>query len=186
MHGICSFSDLAQPLVARLCAQLGYPANSVEAVACARNKDLTRQALAAAGLPTPAHMLIQQPGQLAEAAATVGFPSVLKPVGGSESIGVVRVDSEEQLGESYAQLQALMRATAYKDGSLSTFDDEDQAQGSVSGGGGGRSIGCRCMAVRAVASRPLGVACCLPAAASRPHAVAGCCVREPRAPLVAA
>lgn len=49
MHGICSFSDLAQPLVARLCAQLGYPANSVEAVACARNKDLTRLALTVGG-----------------------------------------------------------------------------------------------------------------------------------------
>lgn len=132
VHGICSFSDLAQPLVARLCAQLGYPANSVEAVACARNKDLTRQALQAAGVPTPLHMLIQQPGQLAEAARVVGFPSVLKPVGGSESIGVVRVDSEEGLADSYEKLQALMRATAYKDGSLSTFDDETDAEGSVS------------------------------------------------------
>lgn len=134
MHGICSFSDLAQPLVARLCAQLGYPANSVEAVACARNKDLTRLALAAAGVPTPAHMLITAPGQLGDAAAAVGFPSVLKPVGGSESIGVVRVDSPEQLAESYEKLQALLRATAYKDGSLSTFEDETDTEGSVSAG----------------------------------------------------
>ncbi|PSC71326.1 ATP-grasp domain containing 1 [Micractinium conductrix] len=131
VHGICSFSDLAQPLVARLCAQLGYPANSVEAVACARNKDLTRLALTAAGVPTPSHMLIQSPSQLEEAAKLVGFPSVLKPVGGSESIGVVRVDNEAQLAECYEQLQAIMRATAYKDGSLSTFEDESDAKGSA-------------------------------------------------------
>lgn len=131
VHGICSFSDLAQPLVARLCAQLGYPANSVESVNCARNKDLTRQALQDAGVPTPSHMLITSPVQLADAATHVGFPSVLKPVGGSESIGVVRVDNETQLAECYEQLQAMMRATAYKDGSLSTFDEESDAEGSA-------------------------------------------------------
>lgn len=43
MHGICSFSDLAQPLVSRLCERLGYPANSIRSITCARNKDLTRQ-----------------------------------------------------------------------------------------------------------------------------------------------
>ncbi len=85
-----------------------------------------------AGVPTPLHMLIQRPGQLKEAAETVGFPSVLKPIGGSESIGVVRVDDEAQLADCYEQLQATMRATAYKDGSLSTFDDETDAEGSVS------------------------------------------------------
>ncbi|KAI8465404.1 MAG: glutathione synthetase ATP-binding domain-like protein [Monoraphidium minutum] len=131
VHGIVSFSDLAQPLVARLCERLGYPANSVAAVATARNKDLTRHALAEAGLPTPGHAMVRGPEDLKPAAAAVGFPSVLKPVGGSESIGVVRVDSVEDMMGRYSELQAILRATAYKDGNLSTFDDESDAEGNA-------------------------------------------------------
>jgi len=97
-----------------------------------------------AGVPTPLHMLIHSPGQLAEAAQVVGFPAVLKPVGGSESIGVVRVDDEQQLADCYEQLQATMRATAYKDGSLSTFEDESDAEGSVSAGCMGHMVLGRC------------------------------------------
>lgn len=131
VHGICSFSDLAQPLVARLCERLGYPANTVEAVAVARNKDLTRLALKEAGLPTPDHMLITRPEQLPEAAARVGFPAVLKPVGGSESIGVVRVDNTEQLMDCYHQLQSILSKTAYKDGSFSTYEEESDTEGNA-------------------------------------------------------
>lgn len=72
-----------------------------------------------------------RPDQLAEAAAKVGFPSVLKPVGGSESIGVVRVNDEQQLADCYEQLQSILRATAYKDGSLCTYDDESDTEGCV-------------------------------------------------------
>lgn len=131
MDGICSFSDLAQPLTARLCDALGYPGNSVESVAKARNKDLTRQALRDAGIPTPGHMLISSPEQLETAADVVGFPAVLKPVGGSESIGVVRVDGVDDLRAGYDKIQATMNNTCYKDGCLSTMDDEEETVGNV-------------------------------------------------------
>ncbi len=131
LDGICSFSDLAQPMAARLCAALGYPGNTVEAVAKARNKDLTRQALKEAGIPTPGHMLISSPDQLEEAASIVGFPAVLKPVGGSESIGVVRVDTHDDLRAGYDKIQDTMNNTCYKDGCLSTMDDEEDTVGNV-------------------------------------------------------
>lgn len=118
-------------MAARLCAALGYPGNTVDAVAKARNKDLTRQALRDAGIPTPGHMLITSPEQLETAAQVVGFPAVLKPVGGSESIGVVRVDSVDDLRAGYDKIQATMDNTCYKDGCLSTMDDEEETVGNV-------------------------------------------------------
>jgi glutathione synthase/RimK-type ligase-like ATP-grasp enzyme len=57
---------------------------------------VTRKVMAAAGLPTPANMLIHGPEDLAAAAEHVGFPAVIKPISGGASLGVVRVDS---LGE---------------------------------------------------------------------------------------
>ena len=45
--------------------------------------------------------LFWQADQLAEAAAKVGFPAVIKPISGAGSMGVVRVDDMEQLERCY-------------------------------------------------------------------------------------
>jgi hypothetical protein len=54
-----------------------------------------------AGLPTPRHYRIERPADVAAAAAHVGFPAVIKPVNGAASIGVIRVNSEEELRAAY-------------------------------------------------------------------------------------
>jgi phosphoribosylaminoimidazole carboxylase (NCAIR synthetase) len=51
-------------------------------VLCDAVQYLTRQALAAAGLPTPRNARISRPEDLEPAAQHVGFPSVIKPVSG--------------------------------------------------------------------------------------------------------
>ena len=68
------------------------------------------------------------------------------------------MDNEAQLAECYEQLQAIMRATAYKDGSLSTFEDESDAKGSVSGAGrgGGGGAGWRGCCPRCASRRGRG------------------------------
>ena len=92
--GICTFWELSLPMVSRLAEATGLPGPKPEAVDIARDKHLTRKVLADAGLPSIANMLIENESQLEEAARKVGFPSVLKPVGGLASLGVKKVNNE--------------------------------------------------------------------------------------------
>jgi len=102
--GVATYVELSVPLVARLAEQLGLPGMSPEAVDKARDKHATRAALKAAGLPTPRNYLIASADTVAEAAATVGFPAVLKPVSGAASLGVKKVNSEEELVAAYQEI----------------------------------------------------------------------------------
>lgn len=77
--------------------------NSPEAVDTARNKHAARACMESAGLPTPLNFLIKSDAQLADAAAHVGFPAVIKPISGAASIGVIRVNDVEQLKKSFAR-----------------------------------------------------------------------------------
>lgn len=51
----------------------------------------------AAGLPTPKNLAVKSVVDLKEAARVVGFPAVLKPTSGAASLGVIKVESEEDL-----------------------------------------------------------------------------------------
>jgi carnosine synthase len=107
VDGVCTFCEVAVPLVARVAEALGLPGNSVAAVDSARDKHATRAAMALAGLPTPANVLLPPGSDAAAVAAagdTVGFPAVLKPTGGAASIGVLRVNDGAQLAAGYARV----------------------------------------------------------------------------------
>lgn len=75
LDGICTFCEMAVPLVSRLAEKLGLPSNSPDAVDSARDKHSTRTRMAAAGLPTPRNMLITQPSDIGVAAEKVKFPA---------------------------------------------------------------------------------------------------------------
>lgn len=79
LDGVCTFCEMAVPLVARIAETLGLPGNSPAAVDAARDKHSTRAKMAAAGLPTPRNMLIQQPSDIGAAAEKVKFPAGAKP-----------------------------------------------------------------------------------------------------------
>lgn len=79
LDGICTFCEMAVPLVARLSEKLGLPGNTPAAVDAARDKHSTRTKLKEAGLPTPRNYLITEHRHVAEAAKAVGFPSGQTP-----------------------------------------------------------------------------------------------------------
>ena len=79
LDGVCTFCEMAVPLVSRIAETLGLPGNSPAAVDAARDKHSTRATMAAAGLPTPRNMLIQQPSDISAAAEKVKFPAGAKP-----------------------------------------------------------------------------------------------------------
>ena len=75
LDGVCTFCEMAVPLVSRIVEKLGLPGNSPDAVDSARDKHNTRAKMEAAGLPTPRNMLIKQPSDLQPAADKVKFPA---------------------------------------------------------------------------------------------------------------
>ncbi len=97
----------------------GLPYTGATPLACARSCDkaLAKEALRAAGLPTPPSVTVSAEsvrGLGADAlldriAERVGLPLVVKPARGGSAIGVRRVDDEAELGD------ALLSALAYDD-----------------------------------------------------------------------
>ena len=114
--GICTFWELGVPMVSRLALATGLPGHKPEAVDIARDKHLTRKVLADAGLPSIANMLIENESQLEEAARKVGFPSVLKPVGGAASVGVKKVNNESEFLSVYREVVSEMRGVVVSEG----------------------------------------------------------------------
>ena len=126
LDGVCTFCEMAVPLVSRLAERLGLPCNSPDSVDAARDKSSTRKVMEAAGLPNPRSFLIEDAAQIPEAAKHVGFPAVIKPIFGAASIGVVRVNSEEELVAAYKRVQKEMSSARIVAGALQQGADEDE------------------------------------------------------------
>jgi carnosine synthase len=124
---IASFVELSVPTVARLCEALGLPGHHPQAVDMARNKHSTRAALKAHNLPTPRTFLISSEAEVNEAAAKVGFPSVLKPVSGAASLGVKKVTSQAELLQCYREVVTELSSLVVSSGALIKRDPNDAA-----------------------------------------------------------
>ncbi|MFB7615567.1 ATP-grasp domain-containing protein [Kitasatospora sp. NPDC056181] len=104
--GVLSSCDYYLPLVAQVAHRLGLPGSAPEAVTAACRKDLTRRALAAAGVPGPAYALCTDRGQALAAARAIGFPLVVKPVDLCAGMLVREVADEHGLTAALGALEA--------------------------------------------------------------------------------
>ncbi|ARU60203.1 hypothetical protein CBW65_03370 [Tumebacillus avium] len=89
---ICGFATTSEfylEAVATLATHYGLPGNPPEAMRTARNKSLTRQALAAAGVGQPRFAIVRGQADLEQALATVPVPCVVKPADDSGSNDVM-------------------------------------------------------------------------------------------------
>jgi ATP-grasp domain-containing protein/L-aminoacid ligase-like protein len=86
---------------------LGLPSNSIAAVAATRDKAKMRGLLANTGVSQPEFRLAR-PGEVAGAAAEIGFPCVVKPRGLSASRGVIRVDDVSQAERAETRTRAIV------------------------------------------------------------------------------
>jgi biotin carboxylase len=89
---ILALDDSATLVAANANALLGWPHNDPEAALAARDKFVMRQRLEAGGVPVPAYRREPLTAEPAALAATVSYPSVIKPLRLSGSRGVIRVD----------------------------------------------------------------------------------------------
>jgi biotin carboxylase len=86
-------ADDAGVVVAAIAAQqLGLPHNAPEAAAATRDKIEMRSMLERGGVPQPRFAAVGIDDDIVDAALSIGFPCVIKPVGLSGSRGVIRVD----------------------------------------------------------------------------------------------
>ena len=104
--GITSSSEYFIATAAALAARFGLPGPDAARVRAARDKSHQREALAAGGLATPAFRAVSSADEAAAAAREIGFPVVVKPVGGSGSVGVRACADAAEVREHAASLFA--------------------------------------------------------------------------------
>ena len=94
-------------LAARMRELLGVPGMSVAQTIPFRDKETMKQMLDAAGIRTPHHYRATTVAQVVEAAETIGYPLIVKPIDGAGSVSTYRVDSREQLDEITPLLRSI-------------------------------------------------------------------------------
>ena len=119
-------------IAALVLEQLGLPGHPPSAAATARNKLLTRERLRDAGLPVPPFVRAHVSADARSLAGSLTFPSVVKPLALSGSRGVMRVDSEAELVESFSRLRALLQAPDIRAG-RGDADDMALVEGFIEG-----------------------------------------------------
>ena len=99
INGICTIaSDTAAPTVAYVAEQMGLIGNSYKCALCANNKLLMRKAFRNAGIPSPGFVCISDAiSDERLAISELGLPLIVKPSDRSGSLGVVKVEREEDL-----------------------------------------------------------------------------------------
>ncbi len=84
-------------LAARIRERLGLPGLTVEQTIPFRDKEVMKRVLDAAGIRTPHHYSATTVAGVIEAAETIGYPVIVKPIAGAGSESTYRVDAREDL-----------------------------------------------------------------------------------------
>src|SRR5262249_24067336 len=99
--GVLSWDEARILQSAKVAAALGLPGGDPDMVMRCRDKHQTRTALAAAGVPQPRSVMVSSVDDALAAAAMIGYPVGLKPRAMAASLGVVRVDTPEELAARF-------------------------------------------------------------------------------------
>lgn len=102
VHGVLCWDEARILQSAHVATELGLPGGDVEMIGRCRDKHLTRLALADAGVGQPGSVLVGNVEEALAVADRIGYPVVLKPRALAASLGVVKVDTPEQLDAQFA------------------------------------------------------------------------------------
>jgi carnosine synthase len=118
LDGICTFAELSLPITAKLAGALNLPGQDPDVVSITRDKHKVRKVAAGAGLNEVRSFKIKSLDQVEDAADHVGFPAVLKPVSGADSLGVKRVNSVDELRSALLEAQTIVSNLVVSSGAL--------------------------------------------------------------------
>lgn len=96
-------NDFTVTSSARVAEHYNLVRNSTRTVELCRDKLAMKQAFAEAGIPTPKFRGFSTFGEVVEFIHEFTFPVVIKPRQMAGSLGVIKVDSKEELAAAYAQ-----------------------------------------------------------------------------------
>ena len=113
INAVLAVDDQGVEVAALAAAALGLTHNSPEGVVATRNKARMRALLKAGGVRQTEYRIIAPDDDVAEAAASIGFPLVLKPVSLSASRGVIRADDEGTACVAAARIRALLASAGH-------------------------------------------------------------------------
>ncbi|MEJ8650614.1 ATP-grasp domain-containing protein [Streptomyces sp. MS1.AVA.3] len=102
LAGVMTWTEWYLVPVARLARQLGLPTTAPEALQGCRNKHTSRTLFARHGVPSATSVSVRTEREAADAARRIGYPVVLKPAAHAASMGVIRVDTADELPAAYA------------------------------------------------------------------------------------
>jgi hypothetical protein len=111
-------------LAARLRERWGMPGMSVDTVMAFRDKELMKTRLRAAGLRVPKSRRVHTAPDVRAAAEEIGYPLILKPIGGAGCSDTYKVTDAADLEQTLPALGRLTEASCeeYIDGEELTFD----------------------------------------------------------------
>jgi biotin carboxylase len=111
-------------LAARLRERWGMPGMSVDTVMGFRDKEIMKERLRAAGLRVPRSRRVHTAAQVREAAEEIGYPLILKPIGGAGCTSTYKVTSPAELESTLPLIGGLSEASCeeYIEGEELTFD----------------------------------------------------------------
>ena len=110
IDAVVPVDDLTTVVAAAISQRLGLKANSLPAVALARDKHAMRRCLAAASVPVPRFRLVRLADDPAARAAEVEYPCVLKPLALSASRGVIRANDAREFVAAFHRIAAILES----------------------------------------------------------------------------
>jgi hypothetical protein len=120
LDGVLTWDEARVLQAAKVAAALGLPGGDPDAAMRCRDKYLTREALARAGVPQPQSALVASLDETLRAAGQIGYPVVLKPRAMAASLGAVLVAGPDELtaGFDFARDTTIPGAWRYDAGVL--------------------------------------------------------------------
>ncbi|HEY9337204.1 MAG TPA: ATP-grasp domain-containing protein [Kribbella sp.] len=120
VRGVFTYDEPSVVAAALIADRLKLPGLTAEGAQGCRDKARTRQALTDAGLPQPEFAVATTADEAATAAATIGYPVVVKPRGMAASIGVAVVDDASGIVEAFERADSSSRSgpAEYQGGAL--------------------------------------------------------------------
>ena len=108
--GVACFDCESMPLASLIAKRFGLPYPSSEAVDCCRNKRRMKQQWGADGTPNSRFSIVRRSQEAVEFLRQIGGPCVMKPLSGSGSELVFRVENEADCGHSFGKIIAGLTA----------------------------------------------------------------------------
>ncbi|GAA1610021.1 ATP-grasp domain-containing protein [Kribbella sancticallisti] len=102
VDGVLCWDEARILQTAHIAEALNLPGGDVAMINRCRDKHLTRTALAEHGVPQPESILVDTLDDALAAADKVGYPAILKPRAMAASLGVVKVNSAEEVRANWA------------------------------------------------------------------------------------